>query len=145
MGSAPTVPLPAMGRLLKRALIIMGLNITAFILGTQTLISSIPLPPWPPPTLPHIHRLGMFLVAEMQVLWVSREFRPHQVKQPASRCLLPRWWAVSLLLLVRLRRMTFRTSICTIASHFLVRRLILRQRFEASSPIGVHVEAYKAG
>jgi hypothetical protein len=41
--------------------------------------------------------------------------------------------------------MTFRTSICTIASHFLVRRLILRQRFEASSPIGVRLGEHNAG
>jgi hypothetical protein len=58
----------------------------------------------------------MLPVAEVPVPWVSRESRPRQVKQPASRCLLLRW-AVSLLLL----------------------------RFEASSPIGVHIEEYKAG
>lgn len=41
--------------------------------------------------------------------------------------------------------MTFHTSIYTIASHFLVRKLILRQRSEARFPIGARLSLIQTG
>lgn len=98
------------------------LNITLSVPNPSRICST---PPWP--------WLGLFRLSGLAVLRLTGAAR-----HPASPCLLPPWWAALHHSPVH-RRTSSHTNSCTIDSHSPARRVILRQRSEASFPIRLFV------